>query len=183
MIQAAAKDALAGGPDQWAVDSTHKAEDVRKGKCDLWRILHFKTSLSLPKSAVVQCCACACGSFILPDSANWAAGGEGGLFFLFFLINVRIAVLCTALNSTYCTSTFTSGPPLFYQRSCKAHLKVHPEQRFASFTSVLPKTVKICIIGMQHRQKIFICPPWWFRSLLLPFFLSLVWLALLFDRP
>lgn len=96
-------------------------------------------------------------------------------------MNERIAVRCAALNSTCCTSTFTSDPPLFYQRSCKARLKVHPEQRFPLFTSLSPKRVKVCIIAMKRRQKIYICPPWCFRCFPLPFFFSFVWLPLYFG--
>lgn len=75
-VQAAAEDVLAGGLDQLAADSAHKAEAVTFGEYNLKH---------LSKSPQVSCgrgCACACWSFILPDSANWATGGEGGLLFL-----------------------------------------------------------------------------------------------------
>lgn len=159
-IQAAAKDALAGGPDQWAADSAHKAEAVKKGERDLWRI-QFKTSLRVSPSQLWRSVVPAPAGRLFSQTVpiELLEGREDCCFFFFFLMNERIAVRCAALNSTCCTSRFTPDPPLFYQRCCKARLKVHPERRFPSFTSLSTKGVKVCIIAMRRRQKIYICPP------------------------
>lgn len=129
VIQAAAEDALAGGPDQWVADSAHKAEAVRKGERDLWRI-QFKTSLRVsPSQLWLSVVAAPAGRLFSQTVAIELVEGRKAscfFFFFFFLMNERIAVRCAALNSTCCTSTFTSNPPLFYRCSCKAHLKVHP---------------------------------------------------------
>lgn len=139
VIQAAAEDALAGGPDQWAADSAHKAEAVRKGERDLWRI-QSKTSLRVSSSQLWRSVVPASGGRLFSQTVpiELLEGREVCFFLFFFLMNERIAVRCAALNSTCCTSTFTSDPPLFYQRSCKARLKVHSERRFPSFTSLSP---------------------------------------------
>lgn len=52
--------------------------------------------------------------------------------------------------------TITSDPPLFYQRSYKARLKVHPEQRVPSFTSLSPKRVSMYNCNETDRKSIYV---------------------------
>lgn len=85
VIQAAAEDALAGGPDQWAADSAHKAEAVRKGERDLWRI-QFKTSLWVSPSQLWRSDVAAHASRLFSQTVaiELAEGREACCFFSFF---------------------------------------------------------------------------------------------------
>lgn len=88
VIQAAAEDALAGGPDQWAADSAHKAEAVRKGERDLWRT-QFKTSLWVSPSQLWRSDVAAPTSRLFSQTVpiELAEGREACCFFLSFFFD------------------------------------------------------------------------------------------------